>query len=144
MGMVVLILISSVAYLRASIVLPNTHTRLLFNWVISEDGYDTGIAISNTSMDPFSTAHQSGTCTLYFYPGTSKYTTTAISAGGQWTGRALVMAPEFLQGYVIADCDFHCAHGTAEISTNNGNTIAIYPALVLTNGARPAPESLGE
>ena len=43
---------------------PAATTNLLFPYVTNANGFDTGIAISNTSADPFSTATGSGTCTL--------------------------------------------------------------------------------
>ena len=39
-------------------------TILLFPYVTNTSGFDTGIAISNTSTDPIGTPAQSGTCTL--------------------------------------------------------------------------------
>jgi hypothetical protein len=42
-------------------------TTLLFPFVTNSSGFDTGIAISSTSTDPFGTTPQSGTCTLNWY-----------------------------------------------------------------------------
>jgi len=42
-------------------------TTLLYPYVIGISGFDTGIAVSNTSMDPFGTINQTGSCTLYPY-----------------------------------------------------------------------------
>jgi hypothetical protein len=42
-------------------------TTLLYPYVIGISGYDTGIAVANTSMDPFGTVTQTGSCTLYAY-----------------------------------------------------------------------------
>jgi hypothetical protein len=42
-------------------------TTLLYPYVIGISGYDTGIAVANTSMDPFGTVTQTGSCTLYGY-----------------------------------------------------------------------------
>ena len=149
-SLVVVILISFVSYHRASAKLLNIfaekfHSRLLFNFVTAIEGFDTGIVISNTSLDPFGTAPQSGTCTLYFYSGGSllyqyTYTTQTIPAGGQWTDTTSDIAEGF-NGYVIADCNFKCAHGMAYISRmGNGSC---YPAEVLTL-PRPVHESTGE
>ena len=41
---------------------------LLFPYAVSKDGLETGIAISNTSADPYGTAHQSGYVQLFYYP----------------------------------------------------------------------------
>ncbi|HTS46921.1 MAG TPA: hypothetical protein VMH05_03195, partial [Bryobacteraceae bacterium] len=46
---------------------------LLFPFVTNTGGFDTGIAIANTTMDPYGTTPQNGTITLYYYgslPGT--------------------------------------------------------------------------
>jgi hypothetical protein len=50
-------------------------TTLLYPYVIGISGYDTGIAVANTSMDPFGTTTQTGSCTLYGY-GVTYSTTT--------------------------------------------------------------------
>jgi len=42
-------------------------TNLLFPFVTNVNGFETGLAISNTSKDPFKTATQQGTCTLNFF-----------------------------------------------------------------------------
>jgi hypothetical protein len=44
-----------------------TPTRLLFGYASTQAGFDTEIAISNTSQDPFLSVAQAGTCTLSFY-----------------------------------------------------------------------------
>lgn len=41
---------------------------LLFPYVVSQGGIETGIAISNTSADPYGTAPQSGYVQLFYYP----------------------------------------------------------------------------
>jgi RHS repeat-associated protein len=70
-------------------------TNLLFPFVTNQLGFDTGLAISNTTSDPFGTT-QCGTCTLNFYgagapAGAGMSTGTihtpssgAIPAGGQF------------------------------------------------------------
>jgi hypothetical protein len=42
-------------------------TTLLYPYVTGAAGFDTGIAVANTSQDPFGTRGQSGSCTLYAY-----------------------------------------------------------------------------
>jgi len=69
---------------NASSAQPAATTNLLFPYVVNANGFDTGIAISNTSADPFSTATQTGTCTLSVYstgvtPVT--FTTPSIAPG---------------------------------------------------------------
>jgi len=117
-------------------------TRLLFPFVTSITGWDTGLAISNTSKDPWSTGNQSGTCTLYFYgtPGNSNQTTSVSIAAGQQMlmtlsggnpAQGLSAVPGFT-GYVIAVCNFQYAHGYAFISDLGANKFAQgYIALIL-------------
>ena len=93
-------------------------THLLFPFVTNQAGFDTGLAISNTSQDPYGTSTQTGTCTLNFYGDTAPaaFTTPAdVAAGTTWTTTAMSVAPGF-QGYVIADCQFQYAHGFAFVT----------------------------
>jgi len=117
-------------------------TRLLFPFVTSISGWDTGIAISNTSKDPFGTGEQSGSCTLYFYgqPSDSNQTTSVDIAAGQQmlmtlsggnSAQGLNAVPNFT-GYVIAVCKFQYAHGYAFIRDLCANKFAQgYIALIL-------------
>jgi hypothetical protein len=114
---------------RNAIVINACSTNLLFPFVTNQAGFDTGIAISNTSQDPFSTGTQAGACRLNYYGGTSgggaapaAQTSGVVAAGGQLlfvvsTGGNLGVAgtPGF-QGYIIAQCAFQYAHGFAFIS----------------------------
>jgi hypothetical protein len=111
-------------------------TRLLFSFVTNQVGYDTGIIISNTSSNPFSTPAQSGTCTLYFYGPTapaSPVTTLSIASGSTYAVLLSSLAPGY-QGYMIADCNFGFAEGVMFLSTPSGGSSAIsggYTAKVL-------------
>lgn len=121
-------------------------TNLLFPFVASIGNFDTGIAVSNTSKDPYGTPNQSGTCTFWYY-GTGEPTTnpqvtnSAINAGKQVafslsTGApaiGLAGAPGFM-GYMIARCHFQYAHGYAFISDVGADQFAQgYLALILDN-----------
>jgi hypothetical protein len=55
-------------------------TTLLYPFVTGASGFDTGIAVANTSWDPFGTVNQTGSCTLYGYGTTSSTTSTAVTA----------------------------------------------------------------
>jgi len=132
-------------------------TTLLYPFVTGAAGFDTGIAIANTSMDPFGTTTQTGSCKLYGYgvtvatagntaaqpvvagcdgisnplPGTNCF---PIVAGGQ-VGTVLASATlTNFQGYVIAVCNFQYAHGYAAV-TDLGirNLWSSYLALELNN-----------
>lgn len=117
-------------------------TNLLFPFVSNQGGFDTGIAIANTSKDPFGTALQTGACTVNFYGtvGTSKVCLSHPSpsiTGGEHFAWSLanggaVTATAGFQGYVIAQCAFQYAHGFAFISDLGAQKLAQgYLALVL-------------
>jgi hypothetical protein len=112
-------------------------THILFPFVSNQLLFDTGLAISNTSLDTgvFDTTPQEGTCRLHFYgntagggaapafitsqvvrPGTQLLYT--LSGGGNL---GLTGVPGF-QGYVIAVCEFQYGHGFAYITDNFGGT----------------------
>ena len=129
-------------------------TTLLFPYVASVAGFDTGLAISNTSRDPFAEPNrrlQSGNCTLHFYgsdtngvrPPSQRTTrpvepgetlTMVLSTGG---GFGLLGVPNF-QGYLMAQCDFQFAHGFAFLTDGPIGAARVaegYLALVLDGGA---------
>jgi len=120
-------------------------TNLLFVFLTNQAGFDSGIAISNTSVDPFGTAPQSGTCKLNYYGETTgggaapaAQTSAVIPAGKQLTavlstgGNYGIAATPGFQGYMIAQCQFQYAHGFAFISDVGANRVSeAYLALVL-------------
>jgi hypothetical protein len=121
-------------------------TPMLFPYVINVNGFDTGIAIANTTSDPFGTAAQAGTCALYFYgsapPTTIPYVTPIVATGTDWTSLASTLAPGF-SGYMIANCNFQFAHGFAFISDVGARNLAMgYLALIFTSTSRSATEAL--
>jgi len=120
-------------------------TTLLFPFVTNQYGFDTGLAISNTSSDPFGTSAQAGTCTLFSYGANAPASqpTPNIPAGTAWSNSASVIMPNF-QGYVIAQCGFQFAHGFAFVSDLGARNLAMgYLALVIpepglgSRGANP-------
>jgi len=123
-------------------------THLLFPFVTNQAGFDTGMAISNTSADPYSTSTQEGTCTLNFFGGNAPaaVTTPNVAAGTTYTTTALAVAPNF-QGYVIADCQFQFAHGFAFVTRVGAVDVAmgylalVIPDNILTTGRTPNPVS---
>jgi hypothetical protein len=110
--------------------------NLLFPFVTNIAGYDTGVAIANTSMDPFGTANQTGTVTLNYYNyngGTSpppQTTTDAIPAGEQLVfilsggGTHGIAATAGFEGYIIAQSNFQYCHGFAFISDMGAQKLA--------------------
>jgi len=123
--------------------------NLLFPFVSNQQGYDTGVAIANTSVDPFGTTPQTGTVTLNYYSGGTPppaQTTNAPVPGGQQLlftlsggGNFGIAATPGFQGYIIAQSQFQYCHAFAYISaqgalpTSNGASIG-YIALVMDNG----------
>jgi hypothetical protein len=101
-------------------------TSLLFPFVTNQLGFDTGIAIANTSSDPFGSrgaTAQAGTCTLNFYgagaPSPSNVTTPSVPSGTVYTAVLSGVAAGF-QGYMIAQCNFQYAHGFAFVTDGVG------------------------
>jgi hypothetical protein len=119
-------------------------TSLLFPYVTEIAGFDTGLAIANTSTDPFGTTPQAGTCTLYWY-GTAapaNTVTATVASGTVWAGLTSILAPGF-NGYMIATCNFQYAHGFAFVSDLGARNLAMgYLALILNGPSgsfRPTP-----
>jgi hypothetical protein len=113
-------------------------TTLLYPFVNAEPGFDTGLAIANTTSDPFGTRTQNGTCTLNFFGSGAGTTTTAttptINTGTVYADQVSNLKPGF-RGYVIAVCNFQLAHGYALFSdTGIRNWATGYLALVIPTG----------
>jgi len=101
---------------------------LLFPFVTSSAGFDTGMAIANTTADPFGTPNQSGTVTLNYYGATANggaappAATSGVIAAGQelifdvYSGGSGIPATPGFTGYVIAEANFQYCHGYAFIS----------------------------
>jgi len=147
---------SSTAFLQVTA----CNTVLLFPYITSAGnvegvGFDTGISIANTSLDPFGTSTSNGTCTLYWYGGTpdSASTTvptvivTTLGSGGANTSGNILQGtvavttafeddniPANWSGYMIASCNFQYAHGYAVV-TDIGvrNIMSSYLALIVNN-----------
>jgi hypothetical protein len=109
-------------------------TTLLFPFVSNRSGFDSGIAIANTSMDWKGTPPQRGSCRIHYIGKTGEagpmpaddvsnileggeVMTFTLSGGNpNWDING---APNF-QGFLVAMCDFQFAHGFAFI--NDGGT----------------------
>jgi hypothetical protein len=116
-------------------------THLLFPFVTNQAGYDTGIAIANTSQDPYGTSTQTGTCVItpFGNPTSSAFTTPAdVAPGTDYANLVSIMFPGF-QGYLIADCAFQYAHGYAFVTKVGAVDLAEgYLALVIPDPPRSA------
>jgi hypothetical protein len=102
--------------------------NVLFPWVVYSQGYDTGIALSNTSVDPWGTTPQQGLVTINYYSaGTPPpaQTTNAPVPGGQTLVFTVSGGGNFgigpvsngFAGYIIAQAQFQYCHGYAYISS---------------------------
>jgi len=145
-------------------------TNLLFPFVTNQAGFDTGIAITNTSADPFTsgsptgdpTRLNAGRCTISYYgrtangapPTNASETTTSdvttdlaltmvLSSGGNYGLRGNAN----FQGYIIAQCNFLFAHGFAFITDGPIGQAKVaegYLALVLDGPNTVRGNSIGE
>jgi len=112
--------------------------NLLFPFVTNIAGFDTGVAIANTSLDPYGTSPQTGTVTLNYYGTTSgggaapaTATTTSAVAGGSELiftlsngGNFGIPATPGFEGYIIAQANFQYCHGFAFISDVGAQKLA--------------------
>ena len=109
-------------------------TTLLFPFVTNQAGFDTGISIANTSMDPMGTSENGGTCDIHYF-GTMPedgaapdMATSSMIEGGEHLvfaisgGNAAMEVPGAagFQGYLMAQCHFQFAHGVAFITNGYG------------------------
>jgi len=130
-------------------------TSLLFPFIVAVAGsLDTGVAISNTTMDPFGTGGQPGSCTLYWYGNNNgnptgptvntpitvvPNATGIIAPGTTWAAQTSTVTGgpgATFTGYMIATCTFQYAHGYAAITDIGIRSIMTsYLALVLNNSS---------
>jgi hypothetical protein len=112
--------------------------NLLFPFVTNIAGFDTGVAIANTSVDPYGTSPQTGTVTLNYYGTTSgggaapatATTTSAVPGGSELIftlsngGNFGIPATPGFEGYIIAQANFQYCHGFAFISDVGAQKLA--------------------
>jgi len=122
-------------------------TVLLFPYVTTLTGFETGLAIANTTQDPFGTTPQTGSCTLNWYQagtgGTNPaVTTTPAIPGGTVYGTlasAATNAGANFTGYMFAICNFQFGHGYAAVTDIGARgVLTSYLALVNVNRATGA------
>jgi len=115
-------------------------TTLLFPYVTNATGFETGIAIANTTTDnlgtipgkPSASTPVNGTCTLNFYGNAAQPTATVTPSLGAYSSTAPTVVPIYanilttmigssgFSGYAIASCNFLEAHGFAFITDTTG------------------------
>jgi hypothetical protein len=136
-------------------------TALLYPYVTNTAGFDTGLAVANTTSDPWGTSAQAGSCAIWWYgtaqpatnPGylgaSNAYTTTPpaaannIAAGTISAWQTSVVAPGF-NGYVIAVCNFQYAHGFAFVSDLGARTLAMGYLADIINGSTSSNGGSGQ
>jgi len=144
-------------------------TILLFPYFTDYTGFDTGIAISNTSYDnlPLGASHQPGACSVTFYSGggidttigtsgvyssteDASLTSGLIQAGQTWTFDVASIDMGYpadgTTGYAIAVCNFQYAHGYSFVSDYQlQHFAAAYLALIIPDAPRaPQPFTCSE
>lgn len=144
------------------------NTTLLIPYATNAVGYDTGIAIANTTKDPGTTAMglssavpQAGSLTFYFFPqdGSASFQVTptsghGLNAAGEVPigGSFIVLLSELLEmaeveeefsGYIFVVTNFTNAHGQYFVSDFENFTNGAL-ALVVDDDRSDTPESLGQ
>jgi hypothetical protein len=130
-------------------------TTLIFPFITNSSGFETGIAIANTTTDNLGPLGKSvatptnGTCTVNFYTGTGTQppafttpilgvsTATAPTQGAVFAATVTAMSgASNLTGYAIAQCTFLEAHGFGYVVNDFGTpsqTAQGYVAIVVPN-----------
>jgi len=147
------------------ILFPPSQTALLITYAVVVPG-NTGIAIANTTNDPFGATSGGATATpgtivftLFKNDGTTKtFTTASVAAGTVYAANlsdilSSAGAGTSFTGYIFAQANFPQAHGAATIyDTGTGHAALSTPVLVVTSGPnqvtlanpRLSPESFGQ
>jgi len=110
---------------------------LLFPFVTNQSGFDTGVALANTSLDPFGTGPQQGTVKLYYFGSTAgggvappPFVTQTVPAGQELIfnlsggGNFGVPAVPGFEGYIISVANFQYCHAFAFISDVGAQKLA--------------------
>jgi hypothetical protein len=157
--------VSTVSVNVVDIIAAETNMLLTFA-VRNTAGFDTGIAIANTSTDPIDEVEpNNGVIRLFFFPqGTGSsfsYTTTAgspgqglsssgvLNSGKTWSVGlsellpAISGAPTAFTGYIYVIANFTNAHGAAYVTDYKGFTSAS-PFLIIDPDRPTDVESLGQ
>jgi hypothetical protein len=123
----------------------NCATNLLYPYVTSVTGFNTGIAVANTSSDPFGTINETGICRVNYYgvvDNGSVNAPVAVFSKAVPSGQVAAFNLRFggpdwgvqpvngFTGYVIIQCNFRWAHGFAFVS-DSGNLFTAHGYLAL-------------
>ncbi|MEO7143267.1 MAG: hypothetical protein ABI165_07150 [Bryobacteraceae bacterium] len=144
---------------RNAFIVTSCSCNILLPFVTNQAGFDTGVALANTSQDPFGTTPQQGTVKLNYYGGTTgggaapaAQTTNAVLPAGQELiftlsngGNLGIAATPGFQGYIIAASKFQYCHAFAFISDLGAQRVAEgYLGLVLDSGGINRTGQIGE
>jgi len=130
--------------------------NVLYPYVTDQGGFDTGIALANTTVDPFSTPAQSGTVTFNFYPtvasgatASMQTTSSSVAAGDQVTftlfngGDHGITPIKGFTGYIIAQANFQFCHGFAFLSDLGAKNLAMgFLGLIISDRGVGGTEAL--
>jgi hypothetical protein len=111
--------------------------NLLFPFVTNQAGFDTGVALANTSLDTFGTSAQQGTVKLTYFGSTAgggaappPFTTQTVPAGQELIfnlssgGNFGMPATPGFEGYIIATANFQYCHAFVFISDVGAQKLA--------------------
>ena len=111
--------------------------NLLFPFVTNQAGFDTGIALANTTVDPYGTTPQNGTVSVFYFGNTAgggaaptKQVTQVVPAGQELIfnlsggGNFGMQATPGFQGYIITIANFQFCHAFAFISDVGATRLA--------------------
>jgi hypothetical protein len=111
--------------------------NLLMPFVTNQAGFDTGVALANTSLDTFGTSAQQGTVKLTYFGSTAgggaappPFTTQTVPAGAELIfnlssgGNFGVPATPGFEGYIIATANFQYCHAFVFISDVGAQKLA--------------------
>jgi hypothetical protein len=147
--------------------------NILYPYVVSASGYDTGIALANSSLDPgptfgFSAVPQSGTVTFFYFgqgsggtaPPAAQTTNKVLPAGQVLTYVASSGNADFgldnraagFIGYVITQAQFQYCHafafigalGAGAVTPGVGTVSEGYLGIVLDRDGLPRTNQIGE
>ena len=110
-------------------------TTLLFPFVTNQEGFNTGLVITNASDGKgYCTIEYSGSVVMGGVSSDAPddmMTPEQVAGGGQWVNTLSTIAPGF-QGYITASCEFRDAYGFAFITDAEADLAQGYLA-VCTN-----------
>jgi len=113
-------------------------TILLYPYITSAAGFDTGLSVANTTTDTYGTTAQSGTCQFTLYgtptPIPTLAVTPTVASGTVYAFSLTGSNVTGFSGYAIAVCNFQYAHGfafVADWSSPMQSSAMGYLALVL-------------